>query len=277
MIHPLSWAVSVLTLVFYVSLSWLLQLVFFRDGEVAARWRLQPSVAPSVDASLLPWLAVLRRKPGVAASPPGAAVMAAANTLLAAAAAGFTAEAALRGASSLHDAAPAGAAGWAAAASALVLSIALQSVAEYYWHRAMHTRLLYANFHYIHHANRAPTPFDDMCIHPLEALGYYCILYSPAFLVRQHWAVFLVYMAVMGVLGIVDHSGVRFSFLGVYASADHDLHHSAFCVNYSFPFPVMDIVHNTYDGVFCGRRYRSARRGGAGAYRGDGVTRGKTD
>ena len=36
----------------------------------------------------------------------------------------------------------------------------------------------------MHHYYKSPQPFDDMYIHPLEALGYYLILYSPAFVFR---------------------------------------------------------------------------------------------
>ena len=276
-LHALSLVVAVSTLLFYILLSWALQLLFFyRAGAAARSWRLQPSAPPAADDSALPWLPLLRRKPGLSWSAARAA-MVSFNTLLAAAAAGATAEAALRGGSVLHGGGGGG--GWAAAAGALALSVSLQSVLVYYWHRAMHTRWLYAALHRHHHFNRAPTPFDDMLIHPLEAAGYYCILYCPAFIVRQHWAAFLAYMAIMGVAGIADHSGVRVSLPGVYDSADHDLHHSAFSVNFGFPFPLLDIFHGTFDGRCCGRRIRPAERwrrprndgggGGGDEYHGD--------
>jgi sterol desaturase/sphingolipid hydroxylase (fatty acid hydroxylase superfamily) len=67
----------------------------------------------------------------------------------------------------------------------------------------------YKRFHKYHHHNKAPEPFDDMLIHPLEAFGYYCILYSPPFLVPMHPASFAAYMVLMGVCGILDHSGVK--------------------------------------------------------------------
>lgn len=56
---------------------------------------------------------------------------------------------------------------------------------------------------------------------------------------------------------VLDHSGVAFAIPGIYDTRDHDLHHSAVSANYSFPFPCMDIVHSTYEGVWCGRRYRA--------------------
>ena len=61
----------------------------------------------------------------------------------------------------------------------------------------------------MHHYYKSPQPFDDMYIHPLEAAGYYCILYSPAFIFRMHWIGFAVYMAIMGTCGVLDHCGIQ--------------------------------------------------------------------
>lgn len=60
-----------------------------------------------------------------------------------------------------------------------------------------------------HTNTQAPEPFDDMYIHPLEAVGYYCILYCPAAVLPLHPATFFVYMALLGSAGVLDHSGVR--------------------------------------------------------------------
>lgn len=51
--------------------------------------------------------------------------------------------------------------------------------------------------------------------------GYYLILYSPIFIVPMHPMAFLIYMAYMGICGVFDHSGIKFSIPGVYNSADH--------------------------------------------------------
>lgn len=48
-----------------------------------------------------------------------------------------------------------------------------------------------------------------MYIHPLEAIGYYCILYSPIFVYRNHLFSFLAYMGIAGILGVLDHSGIQ--------------------------------------------------------------------
>jgi sterol desaturase/sphingolipid hydroxylase (fatty acid hydroxylase superfamily) len=119
----------------------------------------------------------------------------------------------------------------------------------------MHSRWCYARLHKYHHHYRSPGPFDDMFIHPLEAMGYYFILYSPAYVLRLHVQTFFVYMALLGTFGVLDHSGIRFSIPGLYATEDHDRHHSHFEVNYAFPFPYLDLLCGTYSGTFLGRHY----------------------
>ncbi len=56
-----------------------------------------------------------------------------------------------------------------------------------------------------------------MYIHPLEALGYYCILYSPSAALPMRPATFFVYMALLGFAGVLDHSGIRVAIPGVRA------------------------------------------------------------
>jgi sterol desaturase/sphingolipid hydroxylase (fatty acid hydroxylase superfamily) len=129
---------------------------------------------------------------------------------------------------------------------ALVKAVAWQSVTEYYWHRAMHLPPLYRALHKYHHHYKSPRPFDDLFIHPVEAAGYYCILYSPAFVVgRMPVAAFLMYMAVMGVCGVLDHCGVHVD-TPVYSTRFHDAHHALTRVNFAFPFPLMDLIHGTF-------------------------------
>jgi sterol desaturase/sphingolipid hydroxylase (fatty acid hydroxylase superfamily) len=79
-----------------------------------------------------------------------------------------------------------------------------ENIVEYYWHRAMHLPVCYKNFHKYHHYYKYPEPFDDMYIHPIEAIGYYSILLSPPFLFNIHIYSFLIYMVVMG-LWLVSH------------------------------------------------------------------------
>lgn len=141
-----------------------------------------------------------------------------------------------------------------------LLSIILyENIIEYYWHRLMHTKYCYKHLHKYHHVYKSPEPWDDLYIHPIEAFGYYCILYSPPLLFSIHVYTFIGYMIVMGLCGVIDHSGVRVEIVNVYNSLDHDLHHQKYDVNYGFPFIYMDILHKTYTGTFLGMRYDSMR------------------
>jgi sterol desaturase/sphingolipid hydroxylase (fatty acid hydroxylase superfamily) len=60
-----------------------------------------------------------------------------------------------------------------------------------------------------------------MYIHPLEAFGYYCILYSAPFVIPMHSYSFVLYMILMGLTGVLDHCGVKFSLPGIYDTTHH--------------------------------------------------------
>ena len=138
--------------------------------------------------------------------------------------------------------------GWTHACVSLALAVALQSLLEYWWHRLMHFKGVYKTLHKLHHTYQSPVVWDDLFIHPLEAVGYYVILYCPAFAIpRLPLVAFFAYMAIMGLAGVVDHAGVASLRVPcLYESADHATHHARFTYNYAFPFPLLDIVHNTY-------------------------------
>ena len=142
----------------------------------------------------------------------------------------------------------------------VLLIVVYENVVEYYWHRLMHMKYFYATFHKYHHFYKSPEPWDDMYIHPLEATGYYCILYGPPFLFSIHYVSFFIYMIIMGICGILDHSGIKFAVPGIYNTVDHDNHHLKFEVNYAFPFPYMDILHGTFDGELMGYTFKCKKK-----------------
>lgn len=95
------------------------------------------------------------------------------------------------------------------------LAVIYENFAEYYWHRFLHSKMMYKRFHKYHHFIKSPEPWDDMYIHPLEAVIYYLILYAPPFLFQCHYFSFLFYMVVMGLCGTLDHSGIKFCVPGM--------------------------------------------------------------
>lgn len=127
-----------------------------------------------------------------------------------------------------------------------ICAIIYQCVLEYYWHRLMHVPYFYKALHKYHHHYKSPEIFDDMYIHPLEAVGYYTILYSPTLVLNIHIYSFIIYMILMGVCGVLDHSGIKIKIPYIYNTEDHDKHHEMFNCNYAFPFIFMDLLHNTY-------------------------------
>lgn len=294
--HALSLAVGAGIYAFYHVTNYALQAAFYgvRGARGAAAWKTQPAAGwdgdsggggGCADSPWVPWVpacAWCRRR---RQSHPWAWLLSTVNAVMAACAAAATTEAALHGATRLYNnggdvgdvGGEVGSGGWAALlaprstweagvmAAQLAVAVVHENVVEYWWHRAMHTRWLYSTMHKIHHANKAPRPFDDMLIHPVEALGYYCILYSPPFLYTMHVSSFIAYMVIMGLAGVLDHSGIMATVPGFYCASDHDRHHSKFNVNFGFPNPWLDILHGTFDGEYCGRRYTALaeRRGKA--------------
>ena len=182
---------------------------------------------------------------------PKHALYATINLVVSALFAGAVTELSLRGLSQLHGGGGGGGGDTTVAEIAVALgkTIAWQSVWEYYWHRLMHYPPLYRLLHKLHHHYKSPQPWDDLFIHPLEAFGYYVILYSPAFCVGAvPVQSFLIYVALLGTFGVLDHCGVDLVVLSpaVYNTRFHDLHHKLTRVNYAFPFPAMDVVHGTF-------------------------------
>lgn len=187
----------------------------------------------------------------------------------------------------------------AALLAAFLACVVQQSVLEFYWHWAMHAPQLYRRLHAIHHYYKSPQPFDDLCIHPLEAFGYFCILYSPAavdlvspLLARAagvqagpcHVSAFVAYMALCGVCGVLDHSGVRVRWAlpggrTLYDTEEHDAHHSCgfgpgTAVNLGFPFAVLDRLHGTYVSPQQARARLARRRGVEGGAKSRGGDQG---
>lgn len=79
-----------------------------------------------------------------------------------------------------------------------IVAVVYQSIIEYYWHRLMHMKFFYKNLHKYHHYYKSPEVFDDLYIHPIEAFGYYCILYAPPYIMPSlHLYSFILYMIVM--------------------------------------------------------------------------------
>lgn len=253
--HPLGIAAGGAMAAFYTLFSAALQLWFYYGrADSSAQWKIQPDKGRERLGwrALVPWVPAreaLTEPASRVKRAPHHWLLASVNLCMASVIAALTVDAIATGRSRAYLEWPAHQPAWRCAASwagSTLAIVAGHQVAEYYWHRLMHLPFFYARFHKLHHFYKAPEPFDDLYIHPLEALGYYLILYAPPFVLRMHWSAFGAYMAVMGVCGVLDHCGVACTVPGLYDTRDHDGHHRLFDVNYAFPFAWMDRLHGTH-------------------------------
>ena len=86
----------------------------------------------------------------------------------------------------------------------VVLAIVIHDAYFYFTHRLMHTKLLYAKFHAVHHRSNNPSPWAAFSFHPYEAVVEAMIVPLLAFTMPIHkFAIlaFLVYMTFMNVIG----------------------------------------------------------------------------
>jgi sterol desaturase/sphingolipid hydroxylase (fatty acid hydroxylase superfamily) len=234
----------------YIAQTSLLQYWYYNTARNTKGWKIQPLRTEHVGQFY--WVPILSNKPNRAPMH-GAIVLF--NLCIASIVAGFTFHYSAHGWNHMQLYQPS-TVDAPSITFQFLLAVVFENVAEYYWHRMMHTKLFYASFHKYHHWYKSPEPWDDMYIHPLEAFGYYCILYGPPFLFPIHWWAFAAYMVVMGVCGVLDHSGIRFVVPGLYDTQHHDDHHLKFDVNYAFPLPYMDLLHGTFEGEILGRHFK---------------------
>ena len=129
----------------------------------------------------------------------------------------------------------------------ILICFLINQIGYYYYHRLAHTKYFYKYVHIYHHAFIHPKPFDSLVGHPLDHTfsGIFQIL--PMFIYRMHLVSFLVYSSILSMIGIYDHTNVKFKFLN-YTSVDHHIHHIYPSKNFSlsFPIPICDILHGTY-------------------------------
>jgi sterol desaturase/sphingolipid hydroxylase (fatty acid hydroxylase superfamily) len=184
LLHPAGVAAGAGVAVFYTLFSAALQATFYwRRGGDPASWKTQPAKGlerlgrragvpwvPALDAVLhLDGVSRVKRAPYHW-------LLATINTALAALAAAVAVHLIATGRSRVYLTWPAE---WSAAycavrlAAEVVAIVSLHQLEEYWWHRLMHTPWCYRRAHKLHHAYKAPEPFDDMYIHPAEAAGYY--------------------------------------------------------------------------------------------------------
>lgn len=157
----------------YLLLSLMIQARYYAADGDEKDWKIQPSrgggqAARRTDARAGPWVPLLSRR-----RPPLQRVFMTVNTVTAGLSAGVATVALCAGVTGTSQPRLVGVEeGWLVWGASMGWNFAIatcyQGAVEYYWHRCMHTKLLYSCCHKYHHAHKSPGPFDDMCIHPLE-------------------------------------------------------------------------------------------------------------
>ena len=129
----------------------------------------------------------------------------------------------------------------------ILFSLLINNFFYYYYHRLVHTKYLYKYIHSYHHAFLTPEPFDSLIGHPLDHSCSAIFQILPMFIYRMHLISFLAYSSLLSLIGLWDHSGIKFKF-GKYSSVDHHIHHMHPSKNFSTGFPILifDILHGTY-------------------------------
>ena len=63
----------------------------------------------------------------------------------------------------------------------------------------------------------------------------------------MHLVSFIIYSSILSIIGIYDHTSIKFKLLN-YNSMHHHIHHiyPSKNLSLSFPVPICDILHRTY-------------------------------
>jgi lathosterol oxidase len=112
-------------------------------------------------------------------------------------------------------------------------------------HRLYHTAFFFKHIHYVHHKARTPTFVDGLAMHPIEVVTSALVLVSPAFIVPVHIAAFGLYLTLVGVHELLDHSGIRLQIFPMSASTHHDEHHRVVRRCYAQTFTWLDDLFGT--------------------------------
>lgn len=127
----------------------------------------------------------------------------------------------------------------------------------FYWlHRAMHTRLLFASMHRVHHQSIYPTAFAAYSFHPYEALGEALIVTAIIYILPVHPLAFLIFQTISTAYNVYGHCGrelypqaVASHWLGRWLNTStlHAFHHLKARSNYGLYFTFWDRVMGTIE------------------------------
>ena len=119
----------------------------------------------------------------------------------------------------------------------------------YFAHRLMHHKVLFDRVHKVHHLSRNPSPWASFCFHPFEAFVEALILPLLILVVPVHPIALLIFVTVMSVFGVVNHTGyelyskefVTNRWLSAWLTVTHhQMHHTHYRTNFGLYFTLWD-------------------------------------
>ena len=114
----------------------------------------------------------------------------------------------------------------------------LNSTFFFIYHRLAHTKYIYKYIHRYHHAFQSPEVYDSLIGHPLDHSCSAVCQVLPMFMYKMHLLSFLVYSSLLSLMGIYEHSGIKFNY-PFYSTLDHHIHHKYPNKNYGAGFPIL--------------------------------------
>ena len=157
----------------------------------------------------------------------------------------------------------------------IILSLLIIHASHYYQHRFAHLPKIYEIIHKTHHYFKTCEPGDSYYTHPGDNILGFFFAASPSIILggNEYISSLLQYTIFDYVISVgLFYWIIAFEHCGIYANnsklyllpivswysdivESHEIHHQYTHCNYSTMFPLLDILHNTYQGKLFGKQY----------------------
>jgi len=116
--------------------------------------------------------------------------------------------------------------------------VVLVETVYYAYHRLVHLRWFYRNFHSTHHTIIDVHPFDTFYFDLVDVSALVFALALPIVFLQMNWTEHFITIYVYITSGLVSHSSVLYD--------HHVKHHRFLNCNYCLFLPIMDVLFDTY-------------------------------